>query len=250
MIPKVIHYCWFGGNPMSAKEHMCIESWKKYCPDYKIIEWNESNYDINKNLYTQQAAATKRWAFVSDYARLDIIYQLGGIYLDTDVEILRSLDALLKHKAFAGMENDMGKEYKVATGLGFGAEPGHPVVKAWRDTYDGLCFIQPDGKANLLPTGARTTEYLISKGFKSKNIMQEIDEMVIYPTEYFAPKRYDTGKVQLTKNTFSIHHYSESWKTVEERENMLRWLRLRNRYGEKGAGIIMALCNKLRKGQD
>lgn len=235
---------------MSAKEHMCIDSWKKYCPDYKIIEWNESNYDINKNSYMQQAAESKRWAFVSDYARLDIIYRLGGIYLDTDVEVLRPFDPLLKHKAFAGMENDLGKEYKVATGLGFGAEPGHPVVKAWRDTYDDLCFIQSDGKENLLPTGARTTENLISKGFKSKNVIQEIEGMVIYPTEYFAPKQYDTGKVQITTNTFSIHHYSESWKTDEEKENIQRWFRLRNRYGEKGAEIIVALRNKLRKGHN
>ena len=103
MIPKVIHYCWFGGNEMSALEKKCIESWKTQCPDYEIIRWDETNYDVTKNLYMQQAYAAKKWAFVSDYARLDILYQHGGFYLDTDVELLQSLDALRTHAAFAGI---------------------------------------------------------------------------------------------------------------------------------------------------
>src|SRR5699024_3155952 len=122
MIPKIIHYCWFGGNPLPEKEQKCIASWRKYCPDYEIIEWNENNFDINQNMYIKQAADEKRWAFVSDFARLDVIYRFGGIYLDTDVEIIRNLDPLLRNKAFVGIDNVTGEEYSINTGLGFGAE--------------------------------------------------------------------------------------------------------------------------------
>ena len=119
MIPKKIHYCWIGGNPLPELAIKCIESWKKYCPDYEIIEWNEKNYDFRKNQFMREAYDEKKWGFVPDYARLDIIYEHGGIYLDTDVEIIKPLDSLLKEQGFAGME----QPGIVALGLGFGAEP-------------------------------------------------------------------------------------------------------------------------------
>ena len=139
MIPKKIHYCWFGGNPLPELAQKCIASWKKYCPDYEIIEWNETNYDITKNNYMNQAYENKRWGFVPDYARLDIIYTHGGIYLDTDVELIKPIDELLTLKAFAGVEQN--SEY-VALGLGFGAEKEHPTIKALRDYYDTLSFVE------------------------------------------------------------------------------------------------------------
>ena len=250
MIPKIIHYCWFGGNKLSENERKCIDSWKKYCPDYKIIEWNDFNYDINQNLYIKQAAEAKRWAFVSDYARLDIIYRFGGIYLDTDVEVIKNFDSLLKHSAFAGMENVIGKEYSVNTGLGFGAEKEHPIVKAWRDEYNELSFKKASGQEDLLTTPARTTKYLKSIGFKQENIIQELPGITIYPTEYFCPKKYDTGEIIVTPNTYSIHHYSESWKTNSEKEQQKEWIRLKNKFGEHGANMIVALKNKIRKKGD
>ncbi len=250
MIPKIIHYCWFGGNPLPEKEQKCIASWRTYCPDYEIIEWNENNFDINQNMYIKQAADEKRWAFVSDFARLDIIYRLGGIYLDTDVEIIRNLDPLLRNKAFVGIENVTGEEYSINTGLGFGAEKKNQIIKAWRDEYNGLIFKGEDGKEDLLTTPARTTRYLKMLGFKQNNIIQEIEGMIIYPTEYFSPKQYDTGKVIITKNTFSIHHYSESWKTEREQQQQAEWLRLKNKFGERGAGILMALKNKFKRKGD
>lgn len=124
MIPKKIHYCWFGRNPLPELAVRCIESWKKYCPDYEIIEWNEDNYDINKISYVKEAYQARKWAFVTDYVRLDVVNQYGGIYLDTDVELLKSLDPLLKYKSFFGMEE--GKF--IATGLGFGAEKGTKIL--------------------------------------------------------------------------------------------------------------------------
>ncbi len=132
MIPKVIHYCWFGGGEKSRLMKKCIKSWKKYCPDYEIIEWNEDNFDVNGIEFTKGAYNAKKWAFVTDYARLDIIYKHGGIYLDTDVELLKPLDELLKYKGFFGFE-EMGM---VNTGVGFGAEKGNLLVKQMRDDYN------------------------------------------------------------------------------------------------------------------
>ena len=123
-IPKVLHYCWFGGAPKPKNIQNCIRSWKKYCPDYEIIEWNEQNFDVSQSLYTRQAYDARRWAFVADYARLKILYEQGGIYMDTDVELLRSLDDLLVYPAFFGFQHNN----EVATGLGFGAEARSPVA--------------------------------------------------------------------------------------------------------------------------
>ena len=248
MIPKIIHYCWFGGNEIPEKEQKCINSWKKFCPDYKIIEWNETNYDIGKNIYIKQAAEAKKWAFVSDYVRLDVIYQFGGIYLDTDVEVIRSLDPLLKHKAFAGMENVIGEEFSITTGSGFGAEKQNPIIDAWRKEYDTLIFRHSNGTEDLLTTPARTTAYMKSLGFQQKNVLQEINGMVIYPTDYFSPKQYNTGKIVSTDNTYSIHHYSESWKTDDQKKKNEEWFRLRNKYGESRAELIMAIKDKYKEG--
>lgn len=146
-IPKVLHYCWFGGAPKPKNIQNCIRSWKKYCPDYEIIEWNEQNFDVSQSLYTRQAYDARRWAFVADYARLKILYEQGGIYMDTDVELLRPLDDLLAYPAFFGFQHNN----EVATGLGFGAEARSPVVKALLDDYDGLPFLLPDGSCDLTP---------------------------------------------------------------------------------------------------
>lgn len=248
MIPKIIHYCWFGGKEIPDKEKKCIESWKKYCPDYEIKEWNESNYDINKNLYIRQAYEKEKWAFVTDYVRLDVIYQYGGIYFDTDVEIVRNLDDLLYNKAFVGMENVTGKEYSIATGLGFGAGKGNLIIKDWRDEYKNLSFIQEDGTVDLLTTPARTSEYMRKRGFRQENAIQTIDGMVIYPTEYFSPKQYDRKKICVTENTYSIHHYAESWKNDEERQREEEWLKLVQKYGNKCAEIISAIKTKNKEG--
>ena len=245
MIPKIIHYCWFGRNPIPEKDKRCIESWGNFCPDFEVVRWDENNYDVNKILYTEQAYQKKRWAFVTDYARLDVIFQYGGIYLDTDVELLRSLEPLLKHHAFAGLEFADGVQYSIATGLGFGAEPHSPIIRDMRDIYRNMQFLNQDGTENTLTTPAWVTAMLKKRGFVQENRMQEVDGLTVYPTEYFSPKEYQTGRVHITPNTYSIHHYYGSWKT----ENELQELELRKKYtklfGKQGGELAYVARRKI-----
>ena len=132
MIPKKIHYCWFGGNSLSSEVRECIASWRQFCPDYEIIEWNEKNFDVDCIRYTADAYRDRRWAYVTDYARLKIVYEQGGIYLDTDVELLRPLDPLLENKVYFGMQ----RAGEVATGLGFGAEAGAELLRRLMAGYE------------------------------------------------------------------------------------------------------------------
>ena len=207
MIPKKIHYCWFGGNPLPELAIKCIESWKKYCPDYEIIQWNEKNYDIKKNKYMYQAYENKRWGFVPDYARLDIIYNHGGIYLDTDVELIKPIDDLLENKGFIGFD----EKGIVATGLGFGAEKGNEIIREFLKDYDNIPFVLEDGTFDLTPCPDRNTDALKRLGMDVENTDQTFMDMVFLPQEYLCPMDYYTGKKNITKNTYSIHHYSASW---------------------------------------
>ena len=232
MIPKIIHYCWFGGNPLPSLALKCIKSWKKYCPDYEIIEWNESNYDIaSAPLYVQQAYEEKQWAFVSDYARLQIVYENGGIYLDIDVEILRSLDAFLVHEAYFGIE---AEEYGVfvATGLGFGAVKGSPVVKAMLDCYQDIPFILGDGSYDKKPCPRRNTEAIVPFGFIAKDENQILPENIaIYSSTYFCPMSFTDGILHKTSNTYSIHHFNGAWRTKEQAEKRKAdWVTARKRH--------------------
>ena len=221
MIPKKIHYCWIGGNPLPKSAQKCIDSWKKYCPDYEIVEWNEKNYDFTKNQYMKDALEVKKWGFVPDYARLDIIYQHGGIYLDTDVEIVKSFDDLLSDKGFAGFES---KEY-VALGLGFGAEAGNPVIKSLMDSYESLSFRNPDGTLNLIASPELNTVELCNLGLQRTGEMQNLMNCFkIYPAEYFCPKSINDGIIRKTANTYSIHHFDATWFTEEQQKDKIaRW---------------------------
>lgn len=206
-IPKIIHYCWFGGKPLPDLVQKRIASWKNFCPDYEIKEWNESNYNVRKIPYTAQAYDAQKYAFVSDYARLDIIYEYGGIYLDVDVELAKPLDDLLNLKGFAGF--DQGGHCNF--GEGFGAIPHHPLIKEFLDYYDHLSFILDNGNFNQTPCPVYQTNVLLTKGLILDNTLQEIDGITIFPPEYFDPKDFYSGEIHLTKNTHSIHHYDASW---------------------------------------
>ena len=228
-IPRKIHYCWFGGGEKPELVKKCIASWRKYCPDCEIIEWNESNYDVTKNTYMYQAYQAKRWGFVPDYARLDIIYCYGGIYFDTDVELIRSIENLFEGEGFLGFEsvNEIGKSnYSVNTGQGFGAAPRHPLIVKLRDLYDSLQFIGEDGIPNLQPSPYFNTSVLVENGLKTDNTFQVIDGITVYPAEYFCPISWNSKKCQITNNTYSIHHFNASWVSVSEKRKRRMMRRL------------------------
>lgn len=206
MIPKKIHYCWFGCNPKPALAERCIASWEKYCPDYKIIEWNEDNFDLNYNGYTRYCYENKKWAFLSDFVRLVVVAEQGGIYFDTDVELLKSPDELLKYGAFYGFENDQN----VATGLGFGAEAGHPTIVAMKDEY---AKVEPDEKGSypMIVCPKLNTSALAPFGLKLDGTRQNIAGAEILPADYLNPYDDPTGRLNKTVNTISVHWYSKSW---------------------------------------
>lgn len=204
MIPKIIHYCWFGGRKKPELAKKCIASWHRFCPDFEIREWNENTYDINKNNYTRYCSEQKKWAFLSDYVRLDVVEKFGGIYLDTDVELIRPIDALLAYDAFYGFEND---EY-VATGLGFGAEIGHPTVIALLKEYTHLSI--ENGTITLIGCPILNTRALQSFGLVLNGYCQNILGAEILSPDYLNPYDDATGDLHITENTYSIHWYAKS----------------------------------------
>ena len=212
MIPKKIHYCWFGGNPKPDSVQKCINSWKGFCPDYEIIEWNESNFNIQCMPFVEQAIEAKKYAFASDVARLMVVYENGGLYFDTDVEVIRSFDALLENQAFLGFASN---EY-VNSGLGFGSEAGTEFFREHIDAYRDKVFINEDGSFNMIACPYVATELLVEKGFVQNGQEQLVDNVRIYPTDYFNPFDSITGKLNKTNNTYSIHWYDASWSDISK----------------------------------
>lgn len=215
-IPKVIHYCWFGYNKMPALYEKCIQSWKKYCPDYEIVCWNEENFDITQNRYAKEAYEAGKWAFVSDYVRLKVMFEHGGIYLDTDVELIRPIDVLVADGGYMGFD-EMGL---VSTGLGFACEKGNALVGALLADYDDLSFVLPDGTYDTLPCPDRNTKTLIELGLNTDLKDQVFMGIHMLPEDYLCPMKYHTGKKILTKNTYSIHHFAASWTTATAKRTL------------------------------
>lgn len=203
MIPKKIHYCWFGRGEKPKLAKKCIASWKKFCPDYEIIEWNEENFDVNQNAYTRYCFENKKWAFLSDYVRLWVVAKFGGIYFDTDVEVVQSFDKLLQYEAFYGFEN---MKY-VASGLGFGAIAHHITVEKMLQEYDEL--VQNED-VQLTGCPFLNTKALQTCGLKLNGELQNIMGAEILPVEYLNPLEDSTGIVRKTENTLSIHWYAKS----------------------------------------
>jgi len=220
-IPKIIHYCWFGGNPLPELAIRCIESWKKYFPDYEIKEWNETNFDVNIIPYTAQAYKAQKYAFVSDYARFWILFKYGGLYFDTDVEIVKNMDEIISKGAFMGCENwakpgATPAQLGVAPGLGLGVNPGLGLIGEILDHYKTLSFLDKNGKPNLETIVEITTNLLCKYGLKNVNEIQHVREVNIYPKDYFCPIDMITEKLKMTNRTVSIHWYMGSW--VEHRQ--------------------------------
>lgn len=213
-IPKKIHYCWFGGAEKPADVKKCIASWRKFCPDFEIIEWDESNFDMKANEYIRGAYENKRWGFVSDYVRCSVVEKYGGVYFDTDVELIRSIDDLLKYKAFFATED--GEH--VNTGLGFGSEPKNRLLRAIIEEYNSIDYYKENGKEDLTPCPVRNTKTI--RAFYPELDLKRtsiIDDMIFLPIEYFCPLNYETRRLSITKNTRGIHHFSGSWQTPFEK---------------------------------
>lgn len=234
-IPKKIHYCWFGKGEKNELFYKCLDSWKKYCPDYEIIEWNEENYNGFNNNYVKDAYKEKRWAFVSDYVRLDVVYNNGGVYLDTDVELIKSLDNLLELSAFFGVES---YDLSINTGLGFGAEKNNKVLEDLLNIYKNLSFYKENKELNLTPCPFYSTTYFEKLGYKKNNETQIIKNAKIFSSEFFSPYNYKNGKMINSPNTISIHWYNASWFDEENKKIHDMEIRIRQKInGKIGEGI-------------
>ncbi len=202
VIPKIIHYCWFGCGEKPKLAQKCIASWRVFCPDYEIIEWNEDNYDVNSTPYTRYCYENHKWAFLSDFVRLHVVHQHGGIYFDTDVEVIASIDGLLDNGAFFAFENAQN----VATGLGFGAEKNSKYVRAMMDQYSFL----NETEVVLRGCPPLNTKALLPFGLRLDGSLQKHDDLLLLPVEYMNPYDDPTGRLSITDNTVSIHWYSKS----------------------------------------
>lgn len=245
MIPKIIHYCWFGGNPLPDDAKRCIKSWKKYFPDYEIKEWNESNFNIHLMPYIDSAYKLRKYAYVSDVARFWILFHYGGIYFDTDVEVIKPFDDILQKGAFMGREKNIPTEIdkNVAPGLGLGIERGHPFYKQMLDFYNEQEFKFDHNGDPFVTIVPITTRQLEKRGYQPElvNNIQDIDGIKIYPSDYFCPMNYFTGKTLITDNTHSIHHYSASWMSQRLKLKML----IKKKVGHKNILVIKQILKFL-----
>ena len=213
MIPKIIHYCWFGRGPLPQDAQKCIASWKKYMPDYEIKEWNEDNFDIDTLPYTREAYDARKYAFVSDYVRFWVLYKYGGVYFDTDVEVIAPMDDIIAAGSFMGKEIDgaADQQQAVAPGLGIAAEPRMELYKRFLEEYDDLHFILPDGSHNPYSMIRIITNMLEKEGLRPGTDIQRVAGVTIYPSEYFNPWDDTVGILRKTGNTRTVHWYSKSW---------------------------------------
>ena len=227
MITKIIHYCWFGRNPLPESAQKCIASWRKFLPDYEIKEWNEDNFDVNMVPYTAEAYSAKKYAFVSDYARFWILYRYGGLYFDTDVEVIKPMEDIIERGPFMGIEvesKDTGNGPSVpmvAPGLALGAEPNMDIYNILIQYYSELHFLDKDGNQNLVTSVKHLTGILVQNGLQASNGLQNVAGIWIYPRDFFNPLDSLTGRLKLTENTRSIHWYMNSWSDTSK---LYRWL--------------------------
>ena len=213
MIPKTIHYCWFGGKPLPPPAEKCLASWGKYLGGYEIRKWDESNFDLSISPYTREAYDAKKFAFVTDYVRLWALYNHGGIYMDTDVEIIKPLDDFLKYPAFTGFEGD----FDIPTGI-MGSEKHGKWAKEQLDLYTDRHFILPGGRLDLTPNVTTISRSMAKRGFILKNSRQNFENIIeVFPKDYFAPRSYRSTKLEMTENTHAIHHFAGSWLTPAQR---------------------------------
>ncbi|MCL2260708.1 MAG: hypothetical protein FWC15_05045 [Fibromonadales bacterium] len=206
-IPKKIHWCWFSGEELSDENKRWIESWSKFCPDYEILLWNAENYDVAKNRYMYDAYKERKWAFASDFARLDIVYNNGGIYLDADVEVIKNFDDLLYDDAFFCFDRDLF----IDSGSGFGSVKNNKLILEALELYNDISFYNKDGSLNLLTSPKIITPIFIKYELVQENILQMINGARVYPTDVLSPEDWKTRELNITNNTHSIHRYQSGW---------------------------------------
>lgn len=233
-IPRIIHYCWFGDKEKPDVVKRCINSWKRNLQGYEVREWNEKNFDINCNLYVKEAYAAKKFAFVSDYVRVYALYQFGGIYLDTDVEVFKPFNDMLHHESFWGFE----QENYIATST-IGAAKGNQIIKQFLDLYEGKRFIKKDGSYDDLTNVAMVTNMMQSMGLKKNGEYQELERLgVVYPQTYFSPYDYINCRNFITTETYAMHHFDKSWLSPKARfKNNLKGIAAKVIGGENIAKI-------------
>lgn len=244
-IPKVIHYVWVGGKPLPPFQQKCIASWRKHLPDYEIKEWNEQNFDINSNRYCREAYEAKKYAFVSDYIRVYVLYHYGGIYMDTDVEVLKPFsEEFLECEAFSG--------YETPTTIGtclMGSTPNHAVFKEILDFYQTARFYNEDGTCNTTTNVYIITQITKKKGFYPDNTRQSIQGLVLYPQTYFCPLLHDSDDSCFSENTYTIHHFSGTWCDRKTRFVVYWNHRLKARFerilSKPGASVIYRVVYNL-----
>lgn len=248
MIPKKIHYCWFGRNPLPTKALKCIESWKKYLPEYEIIEWNEDNFDVNEIPYTADAYAAKKYAFVSDYARFKVLYEQGGLYFDTDVEVIAPMNDVIAAGPFMGFElnpDSNSKQYPcgaVAAGLGLGATPGMPLYKDILEYYSKTKFTTGLKSVTVV---YHVSELLRAQGLQPIQGIQYVAGITIYPADWFNPFDDGTGRVHRTENTRTIHWYSKTWMDDRIRRRIPLTRFVHRIIGHKFTGAIKRRLQKI-----
>lgn len=235
MIPKIIHYCCYGDKKISHKAEKCIASWKKYCPEYQIIKWDGTNTDFKRIDALYEAYKNEKWAFVSDIVRLLAVYEMGGIYMDTDVEIIRPIDDLLENHCYFGFEN----KYRINTGHGFGAEPGNQIIGNMIKEYENIAFYDSKNRFKVITCSIINTQVLRRIGLQEEDRCQTLGTVKIYSSDYFCPKNYQTGRMQCTSDTYSIHHYEGSWLPVKLRLKLCYF----HMIGDKGLKIHTKIKN-------
>lgn len=241
MIPRIIHYCWFGRTAKPDLVNNCIKSWRKICKDFRIVEWNENNFDVqHAPLYVREAYSAKKWAFVSDYVRLHVLTKYGGIYLDTDVELLRPLTSFLSHRAFAGFEDDN----RVAAGI-MGCEKNYPFFENLLRSYNQRHFYRADGSMDLMTNVVVFTEKCSDIGMVLNNSYQVVDGFALYPKEFFYPLDYGTGRMRKTDNTIAIHWYAASWQEEKDRIKFEKERKLRRVFGYSLGDLIFGISTSI-----
>lgn len=241
-IPKKIHYIWFGRGEKSELIQKCMQTTKDMLPDWEIIEWNEDNYDINSCAYMKEAYEQKKYAFASDYARFDLLYKYGGVYLDTDVELLKAFpDSFLNNKGFTGVESNN----KIAPGLVFACEVGNPIVKEIIEMYQQDHFVDSKGSIDTRTVVDRVTDVFYRHGFIKDGRNQDLDGFRVFPSEYFCAYDFVTKEFTITDKTISIHHYTATWLTPKKRVKKAVQDTLRRILGVKGYQKVISVKRKL-----